>query len=172
MRFLKTFFCDQIIIVKAKRRAMRVRVCLLLALLATQVCAESADVAEMEELAPKEGDDPPPDPQTLEVVLRQGSYCQRIAKGPRVHRRPGCASERALRQCSSPPRSSPVGCCPDWEADMSLRGRYLVPAQTAGSMMCCSSPLATGRLARCGAVHAGVYGLVGYGGVQAAAGTC
>merc|ERR1711871_184127 len=43
------------IIVKAKRRAMRVRVCLLLALLATQVCAESADVAEMEELAPKEG---------------------------------------------------------------------------------------------------------------------
>merc|ERR1711871_1609746 len=41
--------------VKAKRRAMRVRVCLLLALLATQVCAESADVAEMEELAPKEG---------------------------------------------------------------------------------------------------------------------
>ena len=33
---------------------------------------------------------------------------------------------------------------------MSLRGRYLVPAQTAGSMMCCSSPLATGRLARCG----------------------
>merc|ERR1712196_323136 len=43
------------IIVKAKRRAMRVRVCLLLALLATQVCAESADVAGMEELAPKEG---------------------------------------------------------------------------------------------------------------------
>ena len=63
---------------------MRVRVCLLLALLATQVCAESADVAEMDELAPKEGDDPPSDPQGSGPRLDGKGFAGARQRAPRA----------------------------------------------------------------------------------------